>query len=241
MSYVQKYIRSGKYLEVYDYPHLVVSGKKRKHSTKKKKDCADKKPSRTDSVARTRLAVSRLVNSNSDLINFVTLTNRPDMVDLREANIHFHNFIKRLKRKYSALKYLAVPEFQNDYDYYGKIKPLGGSVHYHLLINIKYIPSKELEKIWTLGFVKINRSKRIKNVGFYISKYIGKALFDKRYFGMRKILYSSNLLRPIIETSRVRISDAMLSELPNFKSIHKKTYKSEYHGEIACNMLEGFK
>jgi len=51
--------------------------------------------------------------------------------------------MKRIIRKREDFEYIAVVEFQKDVDYHGKKKEKGGSVHYHLLCNIKTLIKRD--------------------------------------------------------------------------------------------------
>jgi len=187
------------------------------------------------SLRRTRARIVRLVDSNHDLRAFLTLTFNYDVPGLREANPIFNKFIKRLKRMVPELKYIAVPEFQSDTDFYGRKKINGGSVHYHLLVNFEMSHDK-LEKIWGQGFIKINRVKHINHLGLYISKYVGKNLFDIRYFGMRKILASKNLEQPIIITVLKEIKEFIANAIGNIPPVFENKYRSDWLGIIHYRM-----
>lgn len=183
------------------------------------------------SLRRTRSRIVRLIDANPDLRVFITLTFNYDMPSLIEANPIFKKFIKRLKRRRPDLKYIAVPEFQKDTDFYGRPKKNGGSVHYHLLVNFE-MASSELEALWKVGFVKINRVQHINHMGLYISKYVGKNLFDIRYFGMRKILASKNLEQPIVITVLKEIKDFIINTIGNIPPLFEKEYRSDWLGKI---------
>ena len=79
---------------------------------------------------------------------------------LQEANRLFNLFTQRMKDKFPEFQYFAVIEFQKDIDFYGKIKPDGGAVHYHLLCNLRYVISKKIEKIWGQRIHKNKEKKR---------------------------------------------------------------------------------
>jgi len=177
------------------------------------------------SLRRTRSRISRLIDSNPDLKVFVTLTFAENIKELKEANIIFKKFIKRLKRKITNLKYLAVPEFQKR-----------GAVHYHLLMNAE-VANDKLAEIWQQGFVMINRVKHVNNLGMYISKYVGKDLFDIRYFGMRKILASKNLEQPIILTIFKEVREFIITVIGNIKPVFKKLYRSDWLGVINYSLF----
>ena len=108
------------------------------------------------------------------------------MTNIQECNLLFKNFIKRLKYKYNDnLKYLAVIEFQKR-----------GAVHYHVLLDIPYVPQNTLQELWGNGFVYINAIDHVDNIGAYILKYITKDNNDIRLMGQKAYLYSRNLKQP---------------------------------------------
>jgi len=172
------------------------------------------------SLRRTRARITRLINANPDLKVFATLTFAENISDLIAANIIFKKFILRLKYRYTNLKYLAVPEFQKR-----------GAVHYHVLMNYE-ISNNELAKIWAQGFVKINRIKHVDNLGMYVSKYIGKSLFDPRYFGTRKVLSSKNLEQPDIITASADVREFLTNAIGDIEPLADKIYRSDWHGKI---------
>lgn len=178
------------------------------------------------SLRRTKARITRLIDSNSDLTVFVTLTFKENIRELSEANIIFNKFIKRLKRKITNLKYLAVPEFQKR-----------GAVHYHVLINSE-MAHDTLQEIWGQGFVMINKVKHVNNLGMYISKYVGKDLFDIRYFGKRKILASKNLEQPVVITTYQKIKEFMINAIGNIKPIFDKLYRSDWLGKIRYRLYK---
>ena len=239
-TYSKKLIISGKKAELYYYEEPIKINKKMKkinvkRRTKeeiieevKKSDKAEFKMEviRDFSLRRTKSRIVRLVDSNPDLKTFVTLTFKENISDLREANLIFKSFIKRLKRKVKDLKYLAVPEFQKR-----------GAVHYHVLVNFE-MENKKLADIWNQGFVMINKIKHVNRIGAYVAKYISKDLFDLRYFGMRKILSSRNLAKPIILIIRSEIRDFFLKIQKTMKVVLEKAYFSDWLGRIDYRMYE---
>lgn len=251
-TYRQKLIISGKKAELYEYEAPIIVGKKRKRPPTKRrtqaevalevKNSADSEfemeVMRDFSLRRTRARIVRLIDSNPDLKVFITLTFNHDVPGLREANPIFKKFIKRLKRKRPNLKYVAVPEFQSDTDFYGRQKINGGSVHYHVLVNFE-MASSELEALWKHGFVKINRVRHINHMGLYVSKYVGKNLFDVRYFGMRKVLASKNLEQPIIITALKEIKEFVKNAIGNIPPVFENFYRSDWLGIIRYRLYGG--
>ena len=224
-------IKSGKQIEVYEYKTKnIVRGYKRKERQPKKeikriiknqeqveqldmyqykKEQAEeneKQKQKTDfSMHRTRTSIRRLTNSNPQLDKFLTLTFAESTTDLVEANKLFHLAMKRIIHANPDFAYIAVVEFQKDVDYYGKKKEHGGSVHYHLLCNIKTIIKRDRfewerwfqNRYWKYGFVKVKDIASVDNMGAYLCKYLSKEMFDKRMFRKKKLFCSRNLNKPV--------------------------------------------
>lgn len=87
-----------------------------------------------------------------------------------------------------------------------------GDWHIHLLLkanNKLYISNSELNRIWSHGFVKVNRLKDIDNIGAYVSAYlINIKDGEKSKKGARLHLYppghqlfrySKGILKPVSE------------------------------------------
>src|SRR3989339_367783 len=208
-----KIIQSGKEIEVYDYQtkDIVRGYKRRKRQTKqqikqrianqtkteqldmyrykKEKEAEEKKQKEKTkfSIQRTRSSIRRLTNANPQLDKFLTLTFAESTSDLVEANKLFHLAMKRIIHAKPDCEYIAVVEFQKDVDYHGNKKENGGSVHYHLLCNIKTIIKRDRfewerwfqNRYWKYGFVKIKDVNRVDNMGAYLCKYLSKEMFDK--------------------------------------------------------------
>lgn len=160
------------------------------------------------SLSRTRTKIRRLINSNIQLNNLLTLTFAKSTTDLYKANKLFDIALKRVCRYYQDFEYLAVPEFQKDVDYYGNKKEFGGSVHYHLLCNLKIKSNmasydrhawenRFAHKFWKNGFVNIEETYNIENMGGYLCKYLGKEMFNEKMFGRKKFFRSQSLTSPI--------------------------------------------
>jgi len=236
----EKLVLCGAFLEHYQYKSPYLKGMPRLASQR-----VFVKPLKPQlllleaNVKRSRTKIRRLVNCNEDLVKFITLTFRYESVDLGESNIIFMNFVKRVKRKFPDFKYLCVPEFQRDKDFYGRVKPNGGSVHYHLLSNLPYIDSKSLEVMWGQGFIKIKKINNIDNVGAYICKYLGKENFDKRFFRKQKFFYSLNLLKPLIIDKLKEVKSYL--EFFSFDTmVHKfkAIFDTKYFGEVEYNQYK---
>ena len=194
------------------------------------------------SISRTRTNIRRLTNANPHLNKFLTLTFAQAMPELAPANYIFNQAMKRIIRAHPNYEYIAVNEFQKDVDFHGNIKPLGGSVHYHLLCNLPTFENMTTEKqfawerrfavrYWQQGFVKIKEVSQVTNMGAYFCKYLGKDMLDKRMFRKKKFFCSQTLNKPI-----ELIGDKALSFFNKYvKSktpIFEKTFSSEYAGLI---------
>jgi len=244
-TYKTKIIISGLFIEEYIYQNAIILGKKRAHRKKRKnKPQKEQIEMRSGALRRTRMNIMRLVNSNPDFITFLTLTfdekkfeNKRDITEFEKCNYLFMTFIQRLKYNFLGIKYLAVPEFQGDYYFRSKIKKeFGGAIHYHLLLNHK-IETKKIEKVWRHGFVKINKIKSIKNIGLYVSKYLSKESFNRKYFGKKKFFYSRNLNRPQ-EFKGLEGETTLANYSPSPEKVYEKEFKNQYRGRVKVNIYQ---
>lgn len=159
---LKKYVITGDIIEVYEYSKY-IKGKGGANRTKESSQDEEKSlQNYANTNQRRRDMVRRLAccNFNSNFDKFFTLTFKDNLTDVKEANYLFMKFIQRLKYKFSKdIKYLAVVEFQER-----------GAVHYHVLSNIPYIPQRELQDLWGLGFVFINAITHVDNIRCLYSK-----------------------------------------------------------------------
>ena len=250
MYYHQKLIISGAYFEHYKY------GKSLKRDfTRKKKEKVEveheqmiiddlikteaeiieaeytKKEKRKDSISRTRTQIRRLINSNSDLTKFVTLTFKENVLGVTIANKYFNKFIMRLKYKYPDFKYVSIIEFQVKR---GIKNRDGGAVHYHFICNLPYIKTTELAEIWKHGFVTINKIKHVDNIGAYVCKYLNKDMNDDRLWNRKKYFCSKNIEKPITIFDDEIIEKIFLEfGLDNLKPEFKSDFFNEFVGNVA--------
>lgn len=226
----EKIIISGHILEVTTYEKLNTSGGGARDGTGEHKENNYKQTQR-----RRRNKIRQLITTNFDSSSkFITLTFNNsmdfDITDVKQCNLAFQRFIKRLKYKYSELKYVAVLEFQDKND--------RGAVHYHMICNLPYIKKSELAEIWGNGFVKINAIDKVDNVGAYVVKYMQKDIDDDRLQGLKAYNCSKGLQQPLeLKSWDVRISDdelrKQLYELMDEKSpSYATTYESDKAGKI---------
>ena len=228
MEYKMKWIITGNDVEVYRNSVGIRIGKRKKKKKRiiKKIDKPKPEPEKLNEYAvyRTRRNIKWLINSNPDMTKFLTLTFKDNETDLQNCNEKFKAFIRKLSRVKPTLKYLAVPEFQKR-----------GAVHYHLLLNLDYVDQKVIADLWSHGFIKIKKIRPGTNIGWYISKYIGKDLTDKRYFNNKKYFRSRNLDKPMIFHSAHEVDNFL--KLNSLTPTYEKTFKS-YYGLINYQLFK---
>ncbi|MDD3487458.1 MAG: hypothetical protein PHF35_03725 [Candidatus Moranbacteria bacterium] len=150
----------------------------------------------------------------------MTLTFRDHITDIDKANYKLNLFAQRAKDRWKEFQYLAVPEDQKS-----------GRVHYHLLCNLRYVPAKEIEKVWKNGFIKVNRVDKVSNLGAYVCKYLQKDMFDKRMFGKKKFFCSQDLKKPT-EKTNYDAQTYMQNNSGNLKLNWETTFNDEHRGNI---------
>lgn len=133
---------------------------------------------------------------------WITLTYRTVMRDPIVAYEDFKRLMRKLRKKYGDLEYIAVIEPQ-----------ASGSWHYHVLLKstelkVLRIPNEELEKLWCQGFTKTKRLSNKDKVGNYVLAYVSNLDIptisedtEKKYVkGVRLHLYPKGVR--IYRTSR---------------------------------------
>jgi hypothetical protein len=122
---------------------------------------------------------------------FLTMTHAENITDVKYSNYEFLKFVQRVNyhqtgQKKSWLKYVATVEFQKR-----------GAVHYHaILFNLPFVEKAVLAKLWGHGFIDIRDISRVKNLGFYMTKYMVKNADDQRLSGHLSYLVSRGLNKP---------------------------------------------
>jgi hypothetical protein len=221
-SYEYKIIVSGKEIEKYEYlDKPVLKGFIRRQRKHKNKETNPQEKIVKSSLYRTRMKIRRMVNANSQLTKFVTLTNNKEVFDLKIANRQFNLFTQRMSDHYPEFEYIAVPEFQ----------PISQRVHYHVICNLRYVPNKIIAQIWKNGFIRINRIDRITNVGRYVCKYLSKDMNDNRLFHRKKFFYSQKLNKPF-ELYDFRATKYFDLYVGNITPIYEKIFTNDYSGTV---------
>lgn len=242
-SYV-KIIKSGNVYETYEYQKPVMLGLKRGGRLADGELSDRDEENRNLTTRRARNMFRRLVLNNfNDGDKFITLTFRDtdtlsggkpiDIRNIDDTNREFKKFIQRLKRwldktgkmESAKLKYMAVIEFQDE--------NRNGVIHYHIICNVPYIEHEKLTELWGLGYVWINRTEGVDNVGAYVTKYMMKDLHDKRLRGKKAYLVSKGLERP--EVIQGEMAHRILQDLERENKKNKvfaDEYLSDYCGAI---------
>lgn len=208
--YRAKVINYGLKEKVLLYSKSVAYGDSCKISTSKRqkyqnmsnleKQLADKR--RTGYYNKKVAELKEIALMNTDLTMAVTLTFKDTVTSYDCALAKWQLFLKRLRHKYSDLKYICVWEYQQQRSKKVGIEK-GGVFHFHCLMNIGYIEHKTLEELWRYGYVWIeylgNKNKRLKAIQYtmkYITKEIKENVSER---GKRYIFTSNNLLKPTIK------------------------------------------
>jgi hypothetical protein len=187
-----------------------ILGEKSNHAIKKSVD---------DSISRTKKIIKDYVACN-DFSYFVTLTFNKELQDRyndKQVKKHFTRFRRYLRRNFSNIYYVCVPERHKD-----------NALHFHLLIGGCTL--KELNAVnsghftkgtkkpiynilgWKYGHSDLTIIEDLEKTGSYILKYIGKDFgvtedFKKRYWTSR------NLNKP-----KKRVRDFLLNTAISIKS-----------------------
>ena len=237
----RKVVLSGTEVEYYKYKtKLQIRGYKRKKRKEKiKVEVSPEKQAETNlektrfSINRTRTQIRRIIKCNPDLNKFLTLTST--MTDIKKSNRFFNLFTQKMNVQYPNFKYIAVTEFQKDIDYFGKIKPDGGALHYHVVYNLPYADQNKIAEIWGQGHIKLER-KEGKKVIAYISKYLEKEMKDPRMLHKKKYFCSRNLERPVEIVGKQAIDFMAKNDSLQFKK--KMKFENEYAGKVEYKDFE---
>lgn len=232
IGYNVKVVVSGHVLEVYEYSDTIwrnlqskkpVSALKISPEDMDEVILAEKLDYRGKSNIRARNTLRRLALANfSNRSKFLTLTFRDNVTDLETANKEFKRFIRKMRTLLGEFKYIAVIEFQKR-----------GAIHYHVLLDIRYVKAKVLEEAWGNGFIKINRIDHVDNIGAYVVKYMTKEDADERLIGKKMYQCSRNLERP-----REYIGAEALYIVEQLKKEKRKiAYSNKYQSKLTDNEI----
>lgn len=236
--YNLKFIESGNRLEIYRYDKGIVTDRGCNNQNGRigkegKEKMTDK--NRRETLNKARNQIIRLVNCNSDLTTFITLTYKDNMQDLTRSKKDLAGCIRKMAKFWPDLKYLYVLEYQSR-----------GAIHYHMLCNIpvpvktakpKHIKPQEQKDLenyfhrifWPHGFVDVRdlSQEGNTNVGLYVSVYLVEDLYKLDLQGNRCYAYSKNMERPKESTMFIPCDNVDL--IQDFSQWYNINYMSNYH------------
>ncbi len=241
-----KFIKSGKTLEIYQYERSrqIREGSCRGY---KGKDGVPGLASgggdplspqefegkRKDNASRASMAFRRLILSNlggSELPILVTCTYKENQTDIKQGYADFTAFVQALRYKYGPLfRYIAVPEFQRR-----------GAVHFHALFWGLPETTVETERhtrlvatLWGHGFVYLKETDGNDKLSSYLAKYMAKSFIDYRLKNQKAYTCSRNLLRPQIVGNISNFTlDAVIQEFGVAgKAVTDRTYDTHWLGK----------
>lgn len=223
-----KIVITNNIIELMEYEKLNVKGRPTKQALETEKGLGIFKEENYANYQKIRRdTIRRLVTQNFDKnAKFVTLTFANNITDVILANKEYAKFIRRLKTIYPNVKYVTVIEFQKK-----------GRVHYHMISNLPYIAAKELENIWSNGFIKINAIDKVDNLGAYVIKYMTKDHADERLQGLKAYNCSKGLERPTTITTWTDGEDVTKKifdkyELDKKRPVYLAQYTSKEAGQV---------
>ncbi len=194
-AYYVTAITYGDYVDLYIHEKPIIKAKNPKSKRgsgkpKEKEDRSEDYRRRNSIKALNKIRQLALANFSGEYVKLLTLTFGEcdfDISNPRICNKLLSNFIQKLRKIYPNFKYLGVIEFQKR-----------GAVHYHILCDLPFIVKEKLAELWGYGFIDIRKPDFL--AVNYLSKYLEKSLFDKRFKGVRVFFYSKNLIKPRLNT-----------------------------------------
>ena len=240
----KKIIQSGNIIEFYQYEIGYLKGYEMQRSKigSKAFEGESEEEVRKRSLRRAKTNLRRLINANHGQYGlevtskFMTLTFAKNITDLKEANIYFTKFVKRLNYKIfntkkACLKYTVVVEPQKR-----------GAIHYHMIVyNMPFVKQSILLETWRnggTGGVHIKKIDDIDNVGAYLGEYLGgkkksksKEDFQEEFKGQKSYFSSRGLHKPVETTDRKKV-ETVAAALPFDKLKYSSTFENDYLGRI---------
>lgn len=234
MSYL-KIVISGNIVEIKEYEKLNVNTDPKQAREIKKGNGKDNDHNYAKTQKLRKTNIRQIINSNfNEMSKFLTLTFRDtdkfDIRDIKQCNYEFKKFIMRLNYQLGIkVAYVAVIEFQDNHK--------RGAVHYHMIINMPYVPFKQLKDIWGLGTVYINKIKDVDNLGAYVVKYMNENIDDIRLKGIKAYNMSTGLKKPIEIKSWDNQELAKDIFEKYCKDKKRLVYDKRYHNEQAGSIV----
>lgn len=219
-------IVSGDIVEIYNYERPYVYNQIQKQRDIIRSGRADR---REDNLTVAQRYLRRLIFANIEpnrVPSFATFTFAENVQNIKEANLLWTAFIRRLRQCLGrAVKYTVVVEFQKR-----------GAVHYHVLFyDLPESWTKEERKtrhiasLWGHGWVDvrtIQKIRSIRSIGSYVSKYLSKHTLDSRLVGEKAYFSSHGLKKPREIRDRKR-AEKVLAELKSCNT-YELVYNNDY-------------
>lgn len=150
------------------------------------------------SVRRTRKTFRYLMHSLAP-DRMLTLTYRENMQDYETAAHNLNVFIRRLKRQYPGIVFVAVAEKQQR-----------GAWHWHIALR-QWVNVSLVREMWEYGQINIRRKTVKASVGraaSYLSKYLSKAV-DMVGRSAYKVVNRKSLTKPTIKKYRLYLKETL--------------------------------
>jgi len=219
--------------------HGLEGRKKTKYENKIRPTAGEAENRFESSLSRSRSKVAEHIwNNFVDGSAFLTLTYKDEKMNVHkydESLKHFDIFIKKLRKKYPSIKYLAVTEKQEMRAAKYNLKE--GPLHFHILVDKRNINEKNINKMWPHGLVfkKKTYGKPQKLVN-YLTKYITKETLVKA--GRKSYLRSRNLTKSKVITE---INEAYKYMLNMFKkNTHELMYETSFRSFIGRIFVQDY-
>jgi len=239
-----KIIKTGHYIEVYDYQNPVpVTSNKHilSNSNLEGLDYSSEENRKLNAKKSSLRAISkmkRLILGNmyfqKEIPKFISLTFDPkihpkaDSIDY--TNYFFHLFRQRLNYHFNRhVEYIAVPERQKN-----------GNWHYHMLaFNLPYISDPQIlleNKIWQGGGTNVKAVYKTLGTHSYITKYMTKTFEDVTLFHRKR--YFQTLKHQPVKLDQPEEASAIYSSLIVMKPLKSpQVFKISNNNGDVLNMI----
>ncbi len=235
MYSLAKAVISGSIAEFYLYRLPIAYGYEKpkiQRNLPYEKSEQEKQDSKKRSLLQTKRALRNILQSNAwqhfdnkgkpYLPLFITFTFKENVKELTQAHRQFKLFIQRFNFRFygrsTAIRYLAVPEFQKR-----------GAVHYHVIFfNLPFIKNiyDQINNLWGNGFTLVESIKNLSHMVNYVAKYLTADGLDERLIGRKRYFASRGLVKPL-EIRDEEIISNLLKQLPKETIKYQKYYSSD--------------
>lgn len=190
---------------------------------------------------RAKASIRDLIEGNLHLFadswnwRFITFTFDPkkaetkgiNVQNLEDTNNEWKKFRQRLEYRFKQkIYYLTVHERQKN-----------GNVHYHtIFLNIPKIRAKDLEVLWSNGFIKNKRLESVEHVVNYCLKYITKSVDDDRVKGKKSYFHNLPYTADIERDVDIIIKNIPPKENRIEERTRKSVYTNRFGHEVHLNV-----